>query len=152
MLAATVFIGSYAFAAIRWPETAFMAGLLIVQAAFVLSAVWKTVIAIASLRRPSPAPVPIEWPRYTILVALHDEAAVAPDLIANLARIDYPAHRLEAFIVLEAHDAATLAAVEAAPKPAWLKTCIVPPGHPLTKPRALNHALAPGARRPCHHL
>lgn len=141
VLSATVIVGGYVFAVIRWPGAAFMAGLVVVQAAFVLSAVWKTVIAVASLKRPTPAPRPIEWPRYTILAALHDEAAVAPQLIANLARIDYPAHRLEAFIVLEAHDVATLAAVQATPKPAWLKTLIVPPGHPLTKPRALNHAL-----------
>ena len=133
-------VGGYAFAVVRWPGAAFLTGLVMVQAAFVVSALWKAVIVLASMGRPRPAPRPIEWPRYTILAALHDEAAVAPELIANLARIDYPAHRLEAFIVLEAHDAATLAAVQAAPKPSWLKTLVVPPGQPLTKPRALNQA------------
>ncbi|WP_293824905.1 glycosyltransferase family 2 protein [uncultured Brevundimonas sp.] len=142
VLAWTMIVGGYAFAVVRWPGAAFLTGLVMVQAAFVVSALWKAVIVLASMGRPRPAPRPIEWPRYTILAALHDEAAVAPELIANLARIDYPAHRLEAFIVLEAHDAATLAAVQAAPKPSWLKTLIVPPGQPLTKPRALNHALA----------
>jgi cellulose synthase/poly-beta-1,6-N-acetylglucosamine synthase-like glycosyltransferase len=128
-------------ALIRWTQPAVSIGLLLFQTAFVISAAWKTVIAIASLRRPPPVPRPIEWPRYTILAALYDEAAVTPQLIANLARIDYPAHRLEAFIVLETHDHATLAAAQATPKPPWLKILVVPPGYPQTKPRALNNAL-----------
>ena len=133
-------IGSAA-ALVRWPQTAFLTLLVLFQAAFVVSAIWKTVIAIASLRRPRPSARPIVWPRYTILAALHDEAAVTPQLIANLARIDYPPDRLEAFIVLETHDHATLAAAQATPRPAWIKILVVPPGSPLTKPRALNHAL-----------
>lgn len=130
-----------AVALIRWPQTALTVALVLFQAAFVVCALWKAVIGIASLRRPAPVPRPIEWPRYTILAALYDEAAVASQLIANLSRIDYPAHRLEAFIVLEAHDEATLAAAQATPKPAWLKILIAPPGSPQTKPRALNYAL-----------
>lgn len=43
--------------------------------------------------------------------------------------------------MLEAHDATTLAAVEAAPRPDWLRVLIAPPGAPQTKPRALNFAL-----------
>ncbi|WP_426016872.1 glycosyltransferase [Brevundimonas sp. DWR2-3-1b1] len=133
-------LGSSA-ALVRWPQAAFLTLLILFQAAFVVSAIWKTVIAIASLRRPKPCARPIVWPRYTILAALHDEAAVTPQLIANLARIDYPPDRLEAFIVLETHDHATLAAAQATPRPAWIKILVVPPGSPLTKPRALNHAL-----------
>jgi len=126
---------------IRWPQTAPATAVLLVQAAVVATAAWKTVVTAASMRPRHPAPQPIVWPRYTILAALHDEAAVAPQLIANLARIDYPADRLEAFIVLEAHDHATLAAVLATPRPLWIRIVTVPPGSPLTKPRALNHAL-----------
>lgn len=129
-------------ALIRWPETAINVALVLFQAAFVVCALWKAVIGIVSLRRPAPVPRPIEWPRYTILAALYDEEAVTPQLIANLSRIDYPAHRLEAFIVLEAHDEATLAAAQATPKPPWLKILIAPPGSPQTKPRALNYALS----------
>ena len=127
-------------ALIRWPQTAFDVALVLFQAAFVVCALWKAVIGVASLRRFAPVPRPIEWPRYTILAALYDEAAVTPQLITNLSRIDYPAHRLEAFIVLEAHDEATLAAAQATPKPPWLKILIAPPGSPQTKPRALNYA------------
>ncbi|MDQ1153562.1 glycosyltransferase family 2 protein [Brevundimonas sp. SORGH_AS_0993] len=119
-----------------------VAGLILaLQSAFAISALWRATVAVASLKRVATTPPPTEWPRYTVLAALHDEAAVTPQLIASLARLDYAAHRLEGFLVLEAHDHATLAAAEATPKPDWLKVVVAPPGHPLTKPRALNHAL-----------
>lgn len=109
---------------------------------FFAAASWRIALCLASLRPPPRAPEPEVWPRYTVLAALHDEAEVAPTLIEALARIDYPADRLEGFIVLEAHDHATLAAVQAADRPPWLGVIVVPPGGPCTKPRALNHALA----------
>lgn len=117
-------------------------GLLIgLQLAFVSAAVWRLTLVVAGLRPVPDARAPEEWPRYTILAALHDEAEVVPQLIENLSRIDYPADRLEAFLVLEAHDQATIDAAERTPRPSWLGLVIVPPGSPQTKPRALNHAL-----------
>lgn len=113
----------------------------VLQVGFVVTSLWRFALAVASLPPiPQAPPLPI-WPRYTVLAALHDEAEVAPQLIANLARLDYPPDRLQGFLVLEAHDAATLAAVEAAPSPDWLRVLIAPPGAPQTKPRALNFAL-----------
>lgn len=80
-------------------------------------------------------------PRYTVLVALHDEAEVMDQLVERLARIDYPADRLQGLLILEAHDSATIAAALATPRPAWLEVLVAPPGRPQTKPRALNRAL-----------
>lgn len=125
----------------NWPRETLSALVLALQAGFVLAALWRAALAIASLR-PLPAPPqPARWPRYTVLAALHDEAAVAPQLIQRLSRLDYPANRLEGFLVLEAHDRATIDAAVAAPRPSWLQILIAPPGSPQTKPRALNHAL-----------
>ena len=42
-------LGSTA-ALVRWPQAALLTLLVLFQAAFVVSAIWKTVIAIASLR------------------------------------------------------------------------------------------------------
>lgn len=124
------------------PERTIRTLIILVQAAFVIAALWRATLAIASLR-PSPLPLrPFDWPRYTILAALNDEPAVTPTLIRNLSQLEYPADRIEGFLVLEAHDHATVAAAEGTPRPDWLKILIVPPGHPLTKPRALNHALS----------
>lgn len=112
------------------------------QLAFMACAAWRVLLVVMSRRAPPTAPEPPAWPRYTILAALHDEAEVTPQLIRRLAAIDYPADRLEGFLVLEAHDRETIDAALRTPRPDWLKVLIAPPGGPRTKPRALNIALA----------
>ena len=109
--------------------------------AFFILAVWRIVLCTASVRRLPLAPDPDSWPRYTVIAALCDEADVVPALLEALGQIDYPMEQLEGFIVLEAHDHATLAAVMAADRPSWLRVLIAPPGAGA-KPRALNHALS----------
>ena len=123
--------------------------ILAAQIAFLLLAVWR--IATILLSRPprhataSPSlmdPPAGGWPRYTLLIALHDEAEVVGQLAERLSMIDYPPDRLEALLLLEAHDAATIAAAMRAVRPHWMRVVIVPPGAPQTKPRALNFGLA----------
>jgi len=124
------------------PQTVGNAAVLVTQGAFALCAVWRIALVVASLRRAPAVPEPEQLPNYTILVALHDEADVAAQLVGAISRIDYPEARLEGFLLLETHDQATLAALEAMHLPAWLRVLVVPPGVPTTKPRALNHGLA----------
>ena len=116
--------------------------MLALQLAFTACAAWRVLLVVMSRGAPPTAPEPVAWPRYTILAALHDEADVTPQLIGRLAEIDYPADRLEGFLVLEAHDQATIDAALHTPRPGWLKVLVAPPGGPRTKPRALNIALA----------
>lgn len=113
-----------------------------IQGLFLISALWRLLLVLASRRLPPAPDPPGTWPRYTVLAALHDEAQVLPQLVARLSEIDYPPERLEGFLVLEADDEATLAVARATPRPQWLRLLIVPDGFPRTKPRALNHALA----------
>jgi hypothetical protein len=119
------------------------AGLVTATAVVFLGlAAWRVLLAFVSARSSaSHPPAPPVLPRYTILAALHDEADVVGQLIERLSRIDYPSHRLQGLLVLEAHDRATIAAALAAPRPSWLQVFVAPPGQPLTKPRALNCAL-----------
>lgn len=126
-----------------------LAGLLLVltvQMAFLACAVWRVVLALASLDvHPHPGPYPPlggqRLPRYTVLVALLEEAAVLPQLVERLASIDYPPDRLDGLLMLEAHDHATIAAAAACALPSWLKVRIVPEGGQRTKPHALNYGL-----------
>lgn len=129
-------------AAIRYrPEATGAVLVILAGLAFVANAAWRVVLVWFSLRRPqTPAP-PAAWPRYTVVAALHDEAEVVDQLVRRLSAIDYPADRLQGFLVLEADDAATLAAARASSLPDWLTVRVVPDGAPRTKPRALNHAL-----------
>jgi cellulose synthase/poly-beta-1,6-N-acetylglucosamine synthase-like glycosyltransferase len=129
-------------AGIVWPRSTLSASFIGIQMGFVASALWRAALVIACLRPTPSSPKPSRWPRYTILAALHDEAAVVPQLIQRLSKIDYPRRQLEGFLVLEAHDQATIDAAKAARRPGWLRILVVPPGAPKTKPRALNHALA----------
>lgn len=130
------------WAALRDPGGLFVGLSIAAACAFLAVAAWRILLVVASARRPEPTATPAApLPRYTILAALHDEAEVVGQLIERLARIDYPASRLQGFIVLEPHDTETRRAALAVPRPSWLKILVAPPGSPQTKPRALNYAL-----------
>lgn len=115
-----------------------------VQLAFVLYAFWRCLVATASLDIPGPRPPARghRLPRYTILVALLDEAEILPQLVERLSAIDYPRDRLDGYLLLEAHDRTTIAAARACELPDWLQVRIVPADGRRTKPHALNHGLA----------
>jgi cellulose synthase/poly-beta-1,6-N-acetylglucosamine synthase-like glycosyltransferase len=80
-------------------------------------------------------------PVYTVLVPVFREANVLPGLIRSLRALDYPAAKLEIFIVLEESDVETQAAVLSQALPGNFRSLIVPEGGPQTKPKALNYAL-----------
>ena len=89
-------------------------------------------------------PVPGAVPQVTVLVPLHDEPEIVPDLIRRMARLDHPRSALELLLVVEEGDAATRDALAAADLPHWMRAVPVPDGRPRTKPRAMNYALAFG--------
>lgn len=81
-------------------------------------------------------------PTYTILCPLYREANVVADLVAALARLDYPANALDIKLLVEGDDADTVdAAIRAAANAAHIEVVIVPPAAPRTKPKALNVGL-----------
>ena len=130
-----------------WPfpiDRSAMVGCLITttQCAFIVVSVWRIAAILITLEPTALPKPPLSYPRYTVMAALHDEAEVVGQLIERLSRIDYPRDRLEAFLLLEAHDLETIAAARAIDRPRWMKIIVVPPGNPGTKPRALNHGLS----------
>ena len=140
MLISTV-AGFLGVALWSWPDRLAEGLVAVLACAFLAVAVWRVfLILLSATPLPEPAP-PSDWPRYTVLAALHDEAEVVGQLVERLSRIDYPPDRLQGLLVLEAHDHHTIAAALAAPRPDWLDVLVTPPGVPQTKPRALNCAL-----------
>ena len=141
MTGAILLVGGTA-SALVWPHVG-AALLILVQAGFLVIVMWRFLTVIVS-QQPSPPspPAPAALPRYSVVVALYDEAAILPYLVERLSRLDYPGHLLDGYLVLEAHDQATISAAVAMKRPAWLQVLVVPSGVPTTKPRALNHALA----------
>lgn len=107
--------------------------------------VWAAVRLMASAMAVEALPRrPLEdrdLPRYTLLCPLYREERVAASLLAALARIDYPAAKLDIKLILEADDGETLSAAQARPLPPAVEILVLPPGGPRTKPRALMMAL-----------
>ena len=83
---------------------------------------------------------PDNWPFYTVLVPLFHEANMVPQLMSALAKLDYPHHKLEIFIICESVDPKTIAAARKR-MGGIFHLIVVPSGTPQTKPRALNFAM-----------
>jgi len=97
-----------------WPHMLLQGLTLFLALLFVLSGLFRVLLAWVGAGRPNRAyAVPRHGlPTYTILVPLYREAVVVPHLARALASLDYPRHLLDIKLVLEADDAETIAAVE----------------------------------------
>ena len=83
-----------------------------------------------------------ELPTYSILVPLYKEPeSVVRGLLGALTALDYPAHKKEVFLLCEADDVATIAAIKSANPPEFCRILPVPPHTPRTKPKACNYSL-----------
>ncbi len=101
----------------------------------------------ATIGRPTPRHHPLadppaaDLPVYSLLVALYREAAIVPELVAALERIDWPRSKLELQLVCEEDDVETLAALSALNLPRNCEVVRVPTYGPRTKPKALAYAV-----------
>ena len=99
-------------------------------------------VAAAADRGVAAPPQPDEkLPVYSIVAALYREENMVAKLVGAFEALDYPRAKLDIKLVIEADDAATLAAIQALDLPPRYETIVAPPGEPRTKPRALNVAL-----------
>ena len=88
-----------------------------------------------------PSPMRHDLPVITLLIPLHKEAAVLPDLVRAISALDYPRDRLDIKLLIEADDRETLEAIEKLGVQDTFEIIPVPPGQPRTKPKALNYGL-----------
>ena len=82
-----------------------------------------------------------EYPIYTILVPLFQEAHMLPGLIAHLEAINWPKSRLDIKLVLEQADNETRNAARRLKLKQEFEVLIVPDHPPRTKGKACNYAL-----------
>lgn len=117
----------------------------VLATAFFLSCVLLRLRALSAnpLRRESTLDLPrsIDLPVYTVLVACYREAAMAPQIIAAMKALRWPASKLEVKLVCEADDLETIEAFRAQMLPVNFEILPVPVRGPRTKPKALNFAL-----------
>ncbi len=141
-----VFAAGLAMAA---PGATMLAGAVLAAGGFsslILFRFWAALTARPHAAMPGAVPPEREaehgpLPVYTILVPLYREARMAPQIVAALGALDYPARLLDVKLVIEADDAETLAAVRAC-APAHFEIVETPAGGPRTKPKAMSFALA----------
>ena len=146
-LAMVVYLSATGFA--LWPFAAltvlhviltmfFSGGTLLRVCALVASAGWK--------RASPPAPASdCGLPIYTVLIALHREADMAPAIVSRISALDWPKSRLDIKYVCEADDEATIQALQALDLGPECEIVLTPQFGPRTKPKALQYALQ-GAR------
>ncbi|WP_290780146.1 glycosyltransferase family 2 protein [Hoeflea sp.] len=84
-------------------------------------------------------------PIYTVLIALHDEADMAPAIVSRIAALRWPKSLLDVKYVCEADDEATIRALQAQNLGPESEIISTPAFGPRTKPKALQYALQ-GAR------
>ena len=80
-------------------------------------------------------------PVYTVVVALHREARVVPQLLRALNTLDYPREKLDLILAVEADDLETREAITRFGAMPHLRIMIAPDVAPRTKPKALNCVL-----------
>ncbi len=125
------------------PLTTLNAVWLLFTLFFLNCSYWKLAAAFRRVRPLRVEPLSdSRLPRYSVLVPLYREAAVVPDLVDHLSRLDYPDAKLEILLIVEADDRETRAAIARASAPPNFEVIAVPPGGPRTKPKALTYALA----------
>ena len=110
---------------------------LVLNSMLKIAALWM----LDPLHKDDNAVVPIDLPKFTVLIPLHDETAIADHLLCRLQAIDYPPELLDICLVLEASDKTTRHAIGQAKLPTWMRSITVPDGQLKTKPRAMNYAL-----------
>lgn len=80
----------------------------------------------------------IEYPIYSVLIALYKEECVAEQLIENLNKIEWPKNKLDIIFLCEEDDKETICALEKNINIDCMKIIVIEDGQPRTKARALN--------------
>lgn len=140
------FVGALALLVSTLLLAPFIAQLWLLPAACLMLIV-PTSIRLAAIftpirRRPAPSrPPDEELPEYSVLIPLHNEAEMVPQLFAAMRAMDYPAERLDIKFVVEARSTETVAAVRTGLRDPRFSLVVVPDAAPRTKPKALDFAL-----------
>lgn len=132
------FVHAARFAPAPTFEALHIAALIIFAAAILLRLVAASSLTPLLSRLADQGSVPI----YTILCPLYREANVVPDLLAALARLNYPVDHLDIKLLVEGDDVDTIAAALALSGAPHIEVVVIPACAPRTKPKALNVGLS----------
>ncbi|MCD6035601.1 MAG: xagB [Rickettsiales bacterium] len=80
-------------------------------------------------------------PLYTLLIPLYKEEKTLPRLLQSIRNLDYPKHKLDVKLIVEANDAMTIEAIKRLKPESYFEIIRVPYSLPQTKPKACNYAI-----------
>src|SRR5437588_1555334 len=151
VLAGLVVLGLVGLLALAWPAGTVAAIVTGTTVAYTANIIFRFLVSLAGARYEGHESVTAdelaslssdELPTYTLLVPAFRESRVIGELVANLARLDYPPEKLDILLLLEQDDPETIAAARAAPLTPPMRLLVVPRAQPRTKPKACNVGLA----------
>jgi len=133
-----------------WPVLLGVAAKVVFWLLFSLTVVWRLALTVvgalerlAGARHDQGINIPDDdLPIYSVLIALRHEQNMMDQLAASLKAINWPAERLDILLLIEEDDVSTYEAAMDADFPVGTVCVTIPPGEPMTKPRALNYGLA----------
>ena len=127
------------------PSAAMVAVMLVINAFFLTSLVFKLAVMLAGTRVGANASPHVltdeELPTYTVLVPIYHEESIARDLVRSLERLDYPREKLQVLVLVEESDDGTRQAIIDARPQSHIQVLVVTEGFPKTKPKACNAGL-----------
>lgn len=82
-----------------------------------------------------------DLPIYTILCPLYKEAHILPQFLAEIEKLEWPKHKLDVILLLEADDQGSVEAAKKMNLPKYVSVQVVPDSQPKTKPKACNYGL-----------
>lgn len=80
-------------------------------------------------------------PVYTILCPMYKEAHMLGYFLDGIAKIDWPADKLDVIVLLEEDDKESVKTIGEMQLPSYVRTLVVPGSQPQTKPKACNYGL-----------
>ncbi|MFC7290705.1 glycosyltransferase [Hirschia litorea] len=125
------------------PLSTFVIGVSIIVFCQILFRLFAAIIAIISppTTLHTDSRLPPNLPKFTLLIPLYKEEAVAQSSVEAMKALNYPLDKLEVFYLLEPDDSPTQLAVQKAIRNTNFKILIAPDTGPKTKPKALNYGL-----------
>ncbi len=142
---------SFLLSLFLWPIPALIGGTAILSTIYFLDVFFNAFFVFRSLKTPPEVSFSSQelatlrdedLPLYSILCPLYREAHILPGFLEAMKKLDWPAEKLEALLLLEENDEETIAAARAMNVPSFVRIVVVPHSEPKTKPKACNYGLS----------
>ncbi len=133
-----------------WPLTTARTAITIISVVYFIDVLFNLYVIMRSLRNNPEINIDDrevnlipddELPIYSILCPLYKEAAILPQFLNAIEKLEWPKRKLDVILLLEEDDTDTIAEIKKMRLPFFVRPVIVPLSQPKTKPKACNYGL-----------